>query len=187
MRSCVARSSSFESLAEPSRISACVPDCNDSYYIRGLAEIDAVGKTAKACLPDGGTYVTIVFRSVTDRSQDCVNFGVKLLTKARPLFLIPRNCLDELRPSGLLKTNDSTHFQPNRLRASSRTCSQGTPLFGLFLNASARRSSSPSISGLSAERSSPKSAQSRSAICNCSTRGKARTRSIISAALIRVK
>lgn len=185
MKSCVAQTLGFESLSEHSRISTGMPCRHDCDDITRLGEINAVvWKTAEACLPHGGANAPKVFRCVADRVQNRADLGFELPSETRPLLLIPCNRLCELRPSGLLKANDSAHFQPKRWRMSFRTSSHGTPLFGFFLNSSARRSSSASISGVSTSKSSPSSDQICSATFNCSSRGKVRTCSMISAALM---
>src|SRR5688572_16118513 len=75
-------------------------------------------------------------------------FGIKFLSQTRLPCFIEFQSLKVIEVGGRLEPHP-LHFQPKRLRASSRTCSKGVPSWGFLRNSSARRSSSAFCSGVS--------------------------------------
>src|SRR5262245_56635393 len=71
-----------------------------------------------------------------------IYLGLKGSPAARVLTFVPRNRIIEFSFCRGTENNLAAHRQPYRFFKSARTCSQGVPEAGFFLNSSARRSSS---------------------------------------------
>jgi len=138
------------------RIPAGMPNGQYTGHIAFYPEINSVFETWHLRLANKSGFLLKKVRILFDTLKQCHKFGVKSPAQTRLPRLIPIQCL-KVNQVGRRFEPRASYFQPNRLGASSRTCSKGIPSLGFLLNSSACRSSSDFCSGVSSSSKSPNS------------------------------
>ncbi len=167
------------------RIPAWMPNGQYTDLIAFYPEINSVFETWHLRLANKSGFLLKKVRILFDTFKQCHKFGVKFPAQTRLPRLIPIQGLKVIQVGRRFEPQAS-YFQPKRLRASSRTCSNGIPSPGFLLNSSARRSSSDFCSGVSSSSKSPNSKSISSTSARRSASGIRRNSSRISDLLIEI-
>ena len=157
----------LESLPKGVRIAAWVINGEHAYFVAFDRKINSVSKARHACPAHRTGFPEEKFRILANTLKESLDFRFKFATQSGLLLFVPRKSLQVVSSSERCEPQ-SPHFHPKRLRASSRTCSQGIPASGFLRNSSARRSSSAICSGVS---SSSNRSRSCSKTSRCSSSG----------------
>jgi len=173
----------LKSAAESFRIPAGMINRDDTDFIAFNREVNPIFESRHSCLADNSGFFLEKFRVLFDALKQRQKFGVEFPTQSRLPFFIPFQRLKVIQVSGRFEPHP-LHFQPKRLRASSRTCSNGIPSRGFSRNSSARRSSSAFCSGVSSSLKSPNSKSMVSTSSRRSASGIRRSSSRISVLLM---
>jgi hypothetical protein len=176
-------SKSLQSLDERIGIPAGMPDGEHTNFIAFDPEINSVFESGHPRLANESGFFLKKFGVLFDAFKQRQKFGVEFLSQARLPLFIPFQSLKIVKVGGRFEPQP-LHFQPKRLRASSRTCSNGIPSRGFLLNSSARRSSSAFCSGVIVSSKSPNSRSMVSTSSRRSISGIRRSSSRISVALM---
>jgi hypothetical protein len=174
---------SFEPLPQRVGIPAGMPDGEHTNFIAFDPEINSVFESGHPRLANESGFFLKKFGVLFDAFKQREKFGVEFLPQTRLPFFIPFQRLKVISVGGRFEPQP-LHFQPKRLRASSRTCSNGIPSRGFLLNSSARRSSSVFCSGVIVSSKSPNSRSMVSTSSRRSISGIRRSSSRISVALM---
>ncbi len=118
----------LKSPPEGIRIAAGVINGKHAYFIAFNRKINSVPKARHACPAYHGSFPEEKFRILANAFEESLNFGFKFTTQAGLLFfVIGARARQTPFPLRWRATRPPFHFHPKRLRASSRTCSQGIP------------------------------------------------------------
>jgi hypothetical protein len=136
-----------KALSQSVGISARMINRQDSNFIPLHCEANFVFEPMENCFAHISRNLRKTFRRMFNPFKEVFDLLFELATQSRlPFFQIIDSC-GVVQICWRLEIQ-SPHFQPCRLRTSSRTCSQGIPDFGFFLKSSALRSSSAISSGI---------------------------------------
>jgi len=175
----------FQSSLQDARVSRTMENRDHCNKIRlNAKENSLLFEYVYPCSTNGPAHKRKLIGISLDALECGLDFARKPSSQSRLLRIIPNGGVFELEPSLQPKDYFAPHARCLSLSSNSaRICSHGTPLSGLRLNSSARRSSSSICSGDKSSSKFPNSSRIWPATSRRSFSGKRRICSKISVAL----